>query len=101
MVIVAAAVRTADRAVWSVPRPGRHDAVLDAIAASVGFEINSGRDEPAEANWWSLMRPHVMGFVTDTGVFLDRQEAFRHARACRQRFVCETEGPGLASENLW
>jgi len=100
-VIVAAAIRTANGTVWSVPRPGRHDEVLEAIATSIGYVINSDGDPEAEERWWELMRPHVMGFVADDGVFLDRREAFRHAKECGQKLVIETEGPGMASENLW
>jgi len=87
-VIAAAAVRTADGAVWSAPRPGRHDHVLDAIAASVGYTINSDDDPEAERRWWALMRPHAMGFVTDEGVFLERIPAMKHAVTCGQTFIC-------------
>ena len=55
---------------------------------------------------WSA-GPRIEGFVTHTGKFLDRQEAFIHARECGQvsqttKWKQEDEGiTELYSEDLW
>ena len=68
--------------VWTVARPGRHcDLML------VG-------DPKAEERMES-------GFVTSTGRFVDRHEAFRIAKAAGQLLERAHGGPQLFSEDVW
>jgi hypothetical protein len=100
--IIAAAIKTADGRVWSVTRPGRHDAVFLLIAEAIAFDI--GSHNPSERDRWnSFLDSHRQGFVTDKGVFLDRAEALQHAMGCGQieRLVNPGAIPVLTSEDLW
>jgi hypothetical protein len=115
--IVAAAIKTADGKVWSVPRPGRHDSVFKLIAKGIGYDIESQKaaSEEETHRWLRYVSNHIQGFTTDAGDFLDRGTAFHHARACKQPFkldrVCSSTGmpiPAdqaigsvLTSEDLW
>jgi hypothetical protein len=48
------------------------------------------------------MKNHIQGFVTHEGIFLDRQYAFFHARACDQILPdAQLLGSVLTSEDLW
>jgi hypothetical protein len=46
------------------------------------------------------MKGGTQGFVTDTGVFLDRVRALEHAKVCGQ-FRGKLIGSVLTSEDLW
>lgn len=70
--IVASAVKTADGRVWSSPKPGRHGDVFDLIEKEIG------------EHWVAYVADREEGFLTNEGAFLDRREAFVHAKACRQ-----------------
>ena len=87
MTIVAAAIKVDDQ-VFSVPAPGRHaDVRLKAM--------NDGSVAV-------LMFRAVYGFLTDTGVFLNRQQALDHTIRADQPMLCRTpHALGLYSEDLW
>lgn len=113
--IVAAAVKTVDGRVYSVPQPGRHGDVMIAMIRSLGLATNVQWTAEQWAEWRALRRDHVSGFVTDAGEFLDRDQALAHVRSCGQAFVpdrrCsatkraipadEVIGGILTSEDLW
>lgn len=88
--IVAAAVRTKGffndhRMVWSVSPPGRHCDLLTVGDRRVREEMEQG-------------------FVTNTGRFVDRVEAWRIAAAAGQiKHRAGSDGPdaGLTSESVW
>lgn len=84
--IAAAAIRF-NGVVVTLPPPARHHNCIRA-AHDVGYE-----------NW----RPeHEQGFVTDTGRFVDREEAARIAVAANQLIERAMRHPlGLFSEDVW
>jgi hypothetical protein len=82
--VVAAAIRTGDGTVYSVPAPGRHHNVIALMA-----EARVRADGPS----------CTQGFLTDTGRFVDRKAAERLARASGQ--VSSLIGSVLTSEDLW
>ena len=43
----------------------------------------------------------IQGFITDTGVFLDRQQAYDYAIKCGQLEERKIIGSVLTSEDLW
>lgn len=69
--------------VFEVPRPLRHDAVINAAAAALRIDI---------------LGEHEQGFTTTAGRFVDRDEAGRIAFAAGQ-----TDRPNLhlTSEDVW
>lgn len=83
--ITEAAVRR-EGEVWSVPRPGRHHNVLQLVSLRVGREREG----------WE------QGFLTSSGRFVDRYEAFKIATAANQ-IIEKTPGPKgmLFSEDVW
>lgn len=71
--------------VWSVARPGRHCDLMGV-----------GDPETEEQ--------HEQGFVTSTGRFVDRVEAWHIAARAGQIWrVCGSDGPtvGITSESIW
>lgn len=84
--ISAAAIRF-NGIVVTLPPPARHHHLIRA-ACHVGYE-----------DW----RPeHEQGFVTDTGRFVGREEAFQIADAADQIIdLGNTRKAGLFSEDLW
>lgn len=83
-----AAIKTTDGKVWVAPRPGRHDACFRVIAVAIDCDRPMRDDSPAEKKRWiDYLGNHEQGFVTDKGDFLDREQAYEHAKACGQRFV--------------
>lgn len=92
--IEAAAIKTADGRVWSVPRPLRHDACFRAI--SDGLQVKDDQQR-----WVAYTRGHIQGFVTDAGEFLDREAALDHAVANGQLLRPQIIGSVLTSEDLW
>jgi len=115
--IVAAAIKTRDGKVWSVPKPKRHPHVYDVIWEGIGLPDTNCVlfDDLHRLQFQDYTRERVEGFLTDTGEFLDREAALAHVRACGQPFVkgrvCsatkrpipddELIGGPLTSEDLW
>jgi hypothetical protein len=71
--------------VTSLPRPARHHNVLHLLASQVGRETES----------WE------QGFVTSSGRFVDREEAFRIAVAAKQIIKKHPPAEILFSEDVW
>jgi hypothetical protein len=101
MIVRAAIIR--DGGVWSVPKPGRHCHVLNLmrehglpkrVAVVVDVDVAAFDVE---------VGPHdVQGFLTDTGMFLDRKRALRHAAICGEvPPEWEHTHNELFSEDLW
>lgn len=96
MPIVAAAVRI-NHAVISMAAPARHHDIIRQI---------SGLYEPGDRPHWSYEN-ETQGFITDTGSFLNRREAFQHTVDCGQGQPLRRTGPTdyqggeLYSEDLW
>lgn len=96
--ISAAAIRTRDDKVWTVPRPGKHPGVFRAIEEA----LKIGDGDAELERWHDYTRGCVQGFVRDDGAFLDRVQALEHAIACGQLPPgYELTGPVLTSEDLW
>ena len=77
-----------DHLIASAPAPARHHSVLHPFYACFGKVIGSPKDQ---------------GFLTSTGRFVDREEAYRIAVAARQPLVdhpSRIDGT-LYSEDLW
>jgi hypothetical protein len=70
---------------YSVPRPGRHHNVIEAMY-DLGLRADAMR---------------YQGFVTSTGRFVDRYEAARIARAAGQIVREPTPPDMLTSEDVW
>ncbi len=86
MTIVAAAIKVDDQ-VFSVPAPGRHADVRREALKNGSAAV--------------LMFRAVYGFLTDTGVFLNRQQALYHTIRVDQPLLCRTpHALGLYSEDL-
>ena len=96
--IIAAAIKIAD-VVCFIPAPARHHNVLHSLAKSFNGRTDRGYTEETQ------------GFVTDEGVFLNRQHAYQHALWCGQGIPRRDEllsgghnvynGDSLYSEDLW
>lgn len=82
--IIAVAIKY-DNRIWQLPRPKRHHDVMRSIGGMFG--------------------PHIEGFISSTGEFVNRTEAMRIAVAAgqlRRRSGPEYyQGPELYSEDLW
>lgn len=50
---------------------------------------------------FGYLKDGEQGFVTDTGEFLNRKQAFLHAIRSKQQFIREITGGVLTSEDLW
>lgn len=98
--IAAAAVRSEhDGHVHTLPPPARHHTIL------MHWQDVFTR----EREWWRttstnqqrmVTRPHVQGFITSTGRFVDRIEAAAIAIAAKQ-VARLSSPPQLYSEDLW
>lgn len=83
--VVAAAVYHG--VIWSLPKPARHHTIVHTMA-----KLEEGMAMRAH--------PDNQGFVTNTGRFVNRQEAYGIAYKAGQ--VRDTDTPGeLYSEDLW
>ena len=83
--IVAAAIQYG--ATISLPQPARHDTILKAMDLLMSIDATK-------------VKPHDQGFITDTGRFVNRVEAYQIAYRAKQ--VGETDQyPLLFSEDLW
>lgn len=91
MTIVAVAIRTTTGEVFMALAPYRHaDIMREGGDDGRGF---SGHPELAGGRY---------GFLTDGGVFLDRQQALAHVQHVGQPLLCRTPHPlGLFSEDVW
>jgi len=80
-----AAIRTADGSIYSVPRPARHEAVIQRVIRGRGSMIGA-----------------TQGFMTNSFRFVDRVEAKRIALAAKQVEEKKMTAPAqLYSEDLW
>lgn len=95
--IAGVAIKLADGRVLSLPKPARH--------SNLHREYNEksrakGWDFPWEG--YDIEREEwghgELGFVTDTGDFLSREEAAQHALECGQ---INAPRSGIFSEDLW
>jgi hypothetical protein len=88
--IIAAAIKIAD-VICFIPAPARHHHVLHSLAKSFKGRTDRGYTE------------EVQGFVTDTGLFLNREDAHQYASQQEQmiRKPGGYDGPELFSEDLW
>jgi len=84
--IACAAIRHIDTdKLWSAPRPARHHNLIHTIFKEIGRTVGS---------------KHVQGFLTTTGRFVDRHEAFKIAKEVGQ-LSPDDKGDTLISEDLW
>lgn len=74
-------------AIISLPRPARHGCIIASMDTIMGID-------------GILAYPDRQGFITDTGRFVNRVEAFGIAWRAGQ-IVSGSNGPGLFSEDLW
>lgn len=81
--VVAAACRY-DGLVCALPQPARHHHIIRALATIQGIEMPVDKEQ---------------GFVTNTGRFVNREEAAEIALKAKQ--VLSLERTWLASEDLW
>jgi len=83
--IVAAAINFG--AVISLPPPARHPTIIQTMDLEMGIPGPNAT-------------PQTQGFITSTGRFVNRVEAFYVAWAAKQ-IISDTKGPQLYSEDLW
>lgn len=83
-IIVRAAIKSDDGAIYSVPQPGRHHNIIALM-------VDIGHSKPIRG---------VQGFVTSSGKFVDRREAAKIAFESGQ-IKKETQPITLYSEDLW
>jgi hypothetical protein len=96
--ITGVAVRLVDGTVLALSRPARH--------WNLSLEHNNAhREDGMDVPWvgWShaLMDDNEQGFVDETGAFLTREEAAKHAIACGQITDTKFQPDKLFSEDLW
>lgn len=109
MTIIAAAIRfpakpdaykpTVQDLILFVPAPGRHHNVLH----SLWHQLKENDRGPRHVRTDDSYAGEVQGFLTDTGQFLNRKEAFKHVVECGQTLLVHPsriEGT-LYSEDLW
>lgn len=83
--IAAAAIQFG--ATISLPPPARHHTIIQAMDLEMGID-------------GTLAAPSTQGFITDTGRFVNRVEAYYIAFKAEQ-IISDTKGPRLFSEDLW
>lgn len=83
--IAAAAIQYG--ATISLPPPARHHTIIQTMDLEMGID-------------GTLATPNTQGFITDTGRFVNRVEAYYIAFKAEQ-IVNDTKGPQLFSEDLW
>lgn len=83
--IIAAAVQFG--ATVTLPPPARHHTIIQTMDLEMG--ING-----------ALVTPQMQGFITDTGRFVNRVEAYYLAYQAGQ-IINGSKGPQLYSEDLW
>ena len=70
----------------SLPKPNRHHHVMHMLAFANGNQSIDGETQ---------------GFLDDQGNFLDRAQAWDHAKACGQIIRKVSPDGELYSENVW
>ena len=90
--IVSAAIKI-NHLILSMPQPARHHDILRQISG-----LFDPRDRPSHS-----YESEVQGFLTDTGEFLNRRDAFKRANECGQSLLRRGgfAGDELFSEDLW
>lgn len=96
MTIIAAAVKYGEL-ICHVPAPGRHHNVLHAV-----YGIRESLTEEAKEEF----EKKIEGFLDCSGNFLNRKEAYIHAKECCQPWFRSTnskhyQGDELYSEDVW
>jgi hypothetical protein len=86
LLVVAAAIRTADGRIWSVPAPGRHHNVIRFINEKLGGDN---------------MPEHEQGFLLSDGRFVRRKPALFIAQNAGQILRETAPQHGLFSEDVW
>ncbi|MDJ1632307.1 hypothetical protein [Rhizobium rhizogenes] len=84
--IIAAAIQLAGTI--SLPPPARHHTIIATMDLEMGIDGTKAV-------------PESQGFLTDTGRFVNRVEAFYIAVKAGQITVDSSRGPQLYSEDLW
>lgn len=74
-------------AIISLPRPARHGTIIATMDTTMGID-------------GILAYPDRQGFITDTGRFVNRVEAYGIAWKAGQ-IISGSKGPQLFSEDLW
>ena len=70
----------------SLPKPNRHHHILNVLSQVAGQDVDDA----------------IQGFLDDKGNFLDRAQAWDHAKACGQIIRdFRKDDNWLYSENLW
>lgn len=87
--IVAAALKIGRDIVASMPPPARHHTIMHEM-----FDLTGD-------NRLSAVPPDGQGFLTDTGRFVGREEAFVIARDAGQIITKHPPSDMLFSEDLW
>ncbi len=72
----------------SLPPPARHDTILKSMIFVMGFEN-------------ALVHPEKQGFLTSTGRFVNRVEAYQIAYRAGQLLRNTAGRPELYLEDLW
>lgn len=72
---------------YTLPQPARHYELMPIICEDTGANVIFGQGE--------------QGFITDTGEFLGRVEAGKHALACGQCKMIASASGELYSEEVW
>jgi len=93
--IVAAAIKFGEL-VCFMPQPARH------VDINLSFVLNYEKGQRTSKSYYT----EVKGFLTDKGEFLNRREAFDHARECKQNLLRSPgsryqHGYELYTEDLW
>jgi hypothetical protein len=95
--ITGVAVRLDDGTVLALSRPARH---WNLSKPHNDANRAEGWDVPWEG-WDGRVLAHEQGFVDETGAFLTREEAAKHAIACGQITDTKFQPDKLFSEDLW
>jgi len=74
-------------AIVSLPPPARHHTIIQTMDQTMGLN-------------GSAMIPQCQGFVTSTGRYVNRVEAYGIAWRAKQ-IISDSKGPSLYSEDLW
>jgi hypothetical protein len=96
--IVGVAIKIGDHIEIRLPRPNRHCDCFKYFHETIGIMAPSLGLKTGGTN---------QGFYTDKGVYLDRMQAFRHVKRCKQELLPDhhegkilNRGP-LFSEDVW
>lgn len=95
MMFIAAAALRFRGVVWTLPRPARHCHILHALNAVLGWNPETQSYDPLPDE-----ERIEQGFVTDSGMFVQRETAGLMAVAAGQITALRWP-PELFSEDLW